>query len=87
MPAAKDVRPSLDRVFVGNALIKCADAAPTIVIDVNHGRFLPATFPQNAPLQYRCHDIVPVFENVRFHDEILPDRAFDRIAAAIDQRL
>ena len=68
-------------------MIKRADATPTVVIDVDHGCFLPPTFPQGAPLQDRCNDIMAVFENVRFHHEILSDYAFNREAAAVDQRL
>src|SRR5438477_6834548 len=41
LPPAKGVRPGFDRVFVDSVLVEGADAAPAVVVDEGHGRFMP----------------------------------------------
>jgi hypothetical protein len=45
------------------------------------------SLPENAPLQDRRNDVVPVLKDVRFDYEIFADDAFYWVAPAINQRL
>src|ERR1700682_3622079 len=59
LPPAKGVRPGFDRVFVDGVLVEGTDAAPAVVVDERHGRFVPVILSENAPLQESGGDIVP----------------------------
>jgi hypothetical protein len=48
---------------------------------------VPTRFTEHSPFQNGGYDIVAVFKDVRFNNEIFADNAFDRIAPAVDQRL
>jgi hypothetical protein len=87
LPTAKNVCPCFDCVFVNVLIVQSANAAPAIVIDEIHRRFPPRPFPKNTPLQNRSYDVVPVPENVRFHNQVLANDALYGVAAAVDQRL
>jgi hypothetical protein len=45
---------------------------------------MPARFTPDTPLQGRRHDVMSVFEDVCFDNQILADDTFNRVAAAID---
>ena len=85
-PTAKRVGPGFDCVFISADLVERADAAPPIVIDKTHWRFLPTWFADCAPFQNRGHDVMAIFENVRFNGEIIANNALGRITSAVDQR-
>ena len=87
LPPAKGVRPGFDCVFVDGVLVEGADAAPAVVVDEGHGRFVPVILSENAPLQESGHDIVPIFEDVRFHHKVFADHALDRVTSAVNERL
>ena len=80
------IGPGFDRVFVDGVFVERADAAPAIVVDLRHRRFVPVRFAAQTPFQRRRHDIVAILEDIRFDHEIVAHDPFDRVAPAIDQR-
>src|SRR5947207_14112267 len=69
-----------------SVLVKGANTAPTIIIDMDHGGFVPAIFSRNAPSQSSGDNVMAVPKNVRFHYQIFAGQAFHRITPAIHQR-
>ncbi len=57
---------------------------PTIVIDKTHRRFPPCTFPNNAPLQNGCYDVMSILKNVGFSGEIFTNDPLYRIITAVE---
>jgi hypothetical protein len=54
---------------------------------MRHRRFVPIGFAELSPFQSRCHNVVPVLEDIRFHGEIVAGDAFHHVAPAVDNRL
>jgi hypothetical protein len=72
---------------VNGLIVQSANAAPSIVINEIHRRFPPCALSKDTPFQGRCHDVVPILENVRFHNQVFANDALYRVAPAVDKRL
>jgi hypothetical protein len=87
LPSGEKVGPGLDRVFPGADFLERTNAAPAIVVDVRHERLVPACRADRSPFQGRRDNVVPILKNVGFDRDVLANDAFDRITAAVDERL
>ena len=53
LPAAEDIGPGFDRVFVGGVFVDGKNSAPAIVLDQLHGGLVPVRLAEHPPFQGR----------------------------------
>jgi len=86
-PVRKFIAPGLDRKDIASRLVHLERASPSIVAIKLHGYPMPIVVLLTVPQQGGLDRLRSVPINIRPYLNPFPGQAFDRVAAAIDQRI